>query len=38
VLAKNAAGVWQMMESYHNYVLASPVMTATQATRPEVTG
>jgi hypothetical protein len=28
VLAKNAAGVWQMMESYHNYVLASPVMTA----------
>jgi hypothetical protein len=29
VLAKNAAGVWQMMESYHNYVLASPVMTAT---------
>ena len=29
VLAKNEAGVWQMMESYHNYVLASPVMTAT---------
>jgi hypothetical protein len=29
VLAKNAAAVWQMMESYHNYVLASPVMTAT---------
>jgi len=29
VLAKNSAGVWQMMESYHNYVLASPVMTAT---------
>jgi hypothetical protein len=29
VLAKNAAGLWQMMESYHNYVLASPVMTAT---------
>jgi hypothetical protein len=29
VLAKNDAGLWQMMESYHNYVLASPVMTAT---------
>ena len=29
VLAKSAAGLWQMMESYHNYVLASPVMTAT---------
>jgi hypothetical protein len=29
ILAKNAAGLWQMMESYHNYVLASPVMTAT---------
>jgi hypothetical protein len=29
VLAKNKEGVWQMMESYHNYVLASPVMTAT---------
>jgi hypothetical protein len=29
VLAKNAAGLWQMMESYHNYVQASPVMTAT---------
>ncbi len=29
VLAKNSAGLWQMMESYHNYVLASPVMTAT---------
>ena len=29
VLAKNAAGLWQMMESYHNYVEASPVMTAT---------
>ena len=29
ILAKNAAGVWQMMESYHNYVEASPVMTAT---------
>jgi hypothetical protein len=29
VLAKNAAGLWQMMESYHNYVLASLVMTAT---------
>jgi len=29
VLAKNAQGLWQMMESYHNYVLASPVMTAT---------
>ncbi len=29
IIAKNDAGVWQMMESYHNYVLASPVMTAT---------
>lgn len=29
VLAKNETGLWQMMESYHNYVLASPVMTAT---------
>lgn len=29
ILAKNAQGIWQMMESYHNYVLASPVMTAT---------
>ncbi len=29
VLAPNAAGLWQMMESYHNYILASPVMTAT---------
>jgi len=29
VLAKNAQGLWQMMESYHNYVEASPVMTAT---------
>jgi hypothetical protein len=30
VQAKNPeTGVWQMMESYHNYILASPVMTAT---------
>jgi hypothetical protein len=29
VLAPNDAGMWQMMESYHNYILASPVMTAT---------
>lgn len=29
VLAPNEAGVWQMMESYHNYILDSPVMTAT---------
>lgn len=30
VLAVNpTSGLWQMMESYHNYVLASPVMTAT---------
>jgi hypothetical protein len=29
VLAPNDAGLWQMMESYHNYILASPVMTAT---------
>lgn len=29
VLAPNEAGLWQMMESYHNYILASPVMTAT---------
>jgi hypothetical protein len=28
VLAPNEAGLWQMMESYHNYILASPVMTA----------
>src|ERR1700730_7052996 len=24
----NPSGLWQMMESYHNYILASPVMTA----------
>ena len=30
VLAPNESGLWQMMESYHNYILASPVMTATQ--------
>ena len=29
VLAPNDSGLWQMMESYHNYILASPVMTAT---------
>jgi hypothetical protein len=29
VLAPDEAGLWQMMESYHNYILASPVMTAT---------
>jgi hypothetical protein len=29
VLATNKDGLWQMMESYHNYVQASPVMTAT---------
>lgn len=29
VLAPNADGLWQMMESYHNYIKASPVMTAT---------
>jgi hypothetical protein len=29
VLAPNDSGMWQMMESYHNYILASPVMTAT---------
>ena len=29
VLAPNETGLWQMMESYHNYILASPVMTAT---------
>ena len=29
VLAPNASGLWQMMESYHNYILASPIMTAT---------
>ena len=29
VLAKNETGLWQMMESYHNYILAAPVMTAT---------
>ena len=29
VLAKNEQGLWQMMESYHNYILAAPVMTAT---------
>ena len=28
VLAPNESGLWQMMESYHNYILASPVMTA----------
>jgi hypothetical protein len=29
ILASDASGYWQMKESYHNYVLASPVMTAT---------
>lgn len=29
VLAPNESGLWQMMESYHNYILASPVMQAT---------
>ena len=29
VFAPNESGVWQMMESYHNYIAASPVMTAT---------
>jgi hypothetical protein len=29
VLAKNDQGLWQMMESYHNFILAAPVMTAT---------
>ena len=29
VLAPNESGLWQMMESYHNYILASPVMIAT---------
>jgi hypothetical protein len=29
VIAKNAKGMWQMMESYHTYILAAPVMTAT---------
>ena len=28
VLAPNESGLWMMMESYHNYILASPVMTA----------
>jgi hypothetical protein len=37
VLAKNADGLWQMMESYHNYVLASPVMTATP-NQPDLPG
>ncbi len=30
ILAKDANNFWQMKESYHNYILASPVMTATQ--------
>jgi hypothetical protein len=29
VLAPNADGLWQMMESYHNYISSSPIMTAT---------
>jgi hypothetical protein len=28
VLASNGEGLWQMMGSYHDYVLASLVMTA----------
>jgi hypothetical protein len=28
VLAPNKDGLWQMMESYHNYIEASPIMTA----------
>jgi len=35
VLAPNESGLWQMMESYHNYILASPVMTAT-ANQPDL--
>jgi hypothetical protein len=31
VLAPNKDGLWQMMESYHNYIKASPVMTAVQS-------
>jgi hypothetical protein len=30
VLAKDANGFWQMKESYHNFILAAPVMTAVQ--------
>ncbi len=30
ILAKDAKDFWQMKESYHNYILAAPVMTATQ--------
>ena len=30
VLAKDDKGFWQMKESYHNFILAAPVMTATQ--------
>jgi hypothetical protein len=29
VLAKDATGFWQMKESYHNFILAAPVMMAT---------
>lgn len=35
VLAKDANNFWQMKESYHNYILASPVMTAVQ-NQPEL--
>ena len=30
ILAKDANNFWQMKESYHNFILAAPVMTAVQ--------
>ena len=30
VLSKDEKGFWQMRESYHNFILAAPVMTAVQ--------
>jgi hypothetical protein len=35
VLAPNKDGVWQMMESYHNYIEASPIMTAVPVSASE---
>jgi hypothetical protein len=35
ILAKDANNFWQMKESYHNFILAAPVMTAVQ-NQPEL--
>lgn len=35
ILAPNKDGLWQMMESYHNYIEASPIMTAAPVSETE---